>query len=176
MDALELKMTSVTGQLDVRRGFTLIELCLVLTLLAVAAALIAPALSNFMRSRTLDAEARRMLSLTRAAQSRAVSEGLPVLLWFDAEQASYGMEEETRTEAIDPQAMQFTLNDRLRLTVMNPSPSATQKHHLPAMRFLPDGSVDETSPAAVQLSDASGPALLLQQTRSRMSYEIQYAN
>ena len=176
MDALELKMTSATGPLNARHGFTLIELCLVLTLLAVGAALIAPELSHFMRSRTLNAEARRMLSLTRAAQSRAVSDGLPVLLWFNAAQATYGMEAETRQDATDPKAMQFTLNGNIQLAVLNPIPSATQRQHLPAMRFLPDGNIDETSPATVQLTDASGPTLLLQQTRNHLNYEIQHAN
>ena len=93
-------MTSATGQTNGRprngrRGFTLIELILVLTLLAIAASLIAPALSGFFRGRALDSEARRLLSLTRAAQSRAVSEGMPMLLWVDAAQGAYGVEEET---------------------------------------------------------------------------------
>jgi len=153
----------------------LIELCLVLALLSVAAALIAPSLSRFMCGHTLNAEARRLLSLTHAAQSRAVSEGIPVLLWFDAAQATYGTEEESRSEATDPKALQFTLSDRLRLTVVKATSLATQKKHLPAMRFLPDGSIDETSPASVQLSDTFGTALTLQQTRNRMGYEIQHA-
>ncbi len=156
-------------------GFTLIELCLVLALLAVATALITPALSHFMRGRALDAEARRLLSLTRAAQSRAVSEGLPVLLWFDTAQASYGIEEETRPGTADPKALQFTLNDNVRLTVPNATPVITQKRHLPAMRFLPDGRFDETSPAMVQLTDASGSSLELVPTRNHLSYEIQHA-
>jgi type II secretion system protein H len=148
----------------------------VLTLLAIAAALIAPALSHFMRGRALDAEARRLLSLTRAAQSRAVSEGLPVLLWLDAAQAAYGTEEEMKPGAADPKALQFTLDDSVRMTVPNAAPAVTQKRHLPAIRFLPDGGVDEASPAAVRLNDASGVTLILAQTRNRMGYEIQHAN
>ena len=156
-----------------RRAFTLIELCLVLTLLAIAAALIVPSLSHFMRGRALDAEARRLLSLMRAAQSRAVSEGLPVLLWLDAAQAAYGTEEETKPGAIDPKALQFTLDERVRMTVPNAAPAVTQKRHLPAIRFLPDGSIDEASPVTVRLNDASGVTLCLGQTRNRMGYEIQ---
>ena len=166
--------TSATGRSNVSlHGFTLIELCLVLALLATAAALIAPALSRFMRGRTLDAEARRLLSLTRAAQSRAVSEGLPVLLWFDAAQAAYGTEEETPPQSTDPKALQFTLNDRVQLTVPDAAPAVTEKRHLPAIRFLPDGSIDEASPSFVRLNNASGMTLCLGQTRNRMGYEIQ---
>src|SRR5215831_89969 len=58
-------------------AFTLIELILVMAILTVAVAITAPALSNFFHGRSLDSEARRLLSLTRQGQSRAVSEGLP---------------------------------------------------------------------------------------------------
>ncbi len=169
-------MISATGPSNARRGFTLFELCLVLALLSVAAALIAPALSRFLCGHTLNAEARRLLSLTRAAQSRASSEGVPVLLWFDAAQAAYGMERETTAGRTDTKAIRFEMGDRLRLTVVNPTRSLTQKNHLPSMRFLPDGSIDETSPATVRLNDTFGAALSLRQTRNRTGYEIDHAD
>ncbi len=117
-----------------------------------------------------------MLSLTHAAQSRAISEGVPVLLWFDAAQAAYGAETETPSGKTDPRAVQFAMGDRLSLAVVKSTPSLTQKNHLPSMRFLPDGSVDETSPSTVRLSDTFGAALSLRQTRDRMGYEIQHAD
>src|SRR6266850_7421868 len=64
-------------------AFTLMELILVMTVLAVAVWIAAPALANFFRGRTLDSEARRFLSLTRHGQSRAVAEGVPMELWLD---------------------------------------------------------------------------------------------
>src|SRR5437667_3469223 len=73
-----------TGSLDIghyqRRAFTLIELILVMALLVIVMAVSAPALSNFFRGRTLDSEARCFMSLTRYGQSRAVSEGIPMVL------------------------------------------------------------------------------------------------
>ena len=157
-------------------GFTLVELCLVLALLAIAAALIAPSLANFIRGRALDAEASRLLSLTHAAQSRAVSEGMPMLLWFNAPQGTYGTEEEARPGAADPKALQFSVNDRLRLTLSETPSAATTTRQRPAIRFLPDGSINEASPARVCLTDSSGRTLWLGQTRNRMGYEIQPAN
>ena len=53
------------------RGFTLIELVVVMTLLVTVIALASPSLAGFFRGRALDAEARRMMSLTRLGQSRA---------------------------------------------------------------------------------------------------------
>src|SRR5262245_41504309 len=73
-------------------GFTLIELILVMALLAIAIGVTFPTLRGFFRGRVLDSEARRLLSLTRYGQSRAVSEGVPMVLWIDARQKTYGLE------------------------------------------------------------------------------------
>src|SRR5204862_288488 len=74
------------------RGFTLIELIVVMLLLAIAASLVTPKMSSFIRGRSLNFEARRMLSLTHYAQGRAVAEGVPVLMWFDPKNSTYGVE------------------------------------------------------------------------------------
>src|SRR5208282_2111327 len=58
------------------RAFTLVELILVLALLVIVTSLVAPAMSNFIRGRALDSEARRLCALMHAGQSRAVSEGM----------------------------------------------------------------------------------------------------
>src|SRR4051812_3463455 len=73
------------------RAFTLIELILVLVLLAITASLVASNMGSFFRGRALSFEARRMLSLTHYAQSRAVSEGVPVILWINPAQSTYGL-------------------------------------------------------------------------------------
>src|SRR5262245_60257146 len=76
-------------------AFTLIELILVMAILTIAVSITAPALANFFHGRVLDSEARRLLAATRAAQSRAISEGVPVSLWFDSSQNEYGIEADT---------------------------------------------------------------------------------
>src|SRR5579862_732907 len=168
MAALELKMTSATGQIEsksaCRHGFTLIELILVLTLLGIVASFIAPSLSNFVRGRALDSEARRLLSLTHAAQSRAVSEGVPVVLWMDAKQGSYGMEREGTKENNDPKAVDFSVDGNVQLVVINTAKVGTTVRKLPAIRFLPDGTIDENSPITLHLSDTTGASLWLVQT------------
>src|SRR5262245_23301985 len=95
-------------------GFTLIELILVMTVLTIAASITAPALANFFRGRTLDSEARRMLGLIRQGQSRAVSEGVPMELWFDVQQGAYGLEAEPSYEANDRKAVSFTLEHEMQ--------------------------------------------------------------
>jgi prepilin-type N-terminal cleavage/methylation domain-containing protein len=74
------------------QAFTLIELILVMTLLVIVLGVSAPSLSRFFRGRTLDSETKRFLALTRYGQSRAVSEGVPVVLWIDSKQGEYGLQ------------------------------------------------------------------------------------
>src|ERR1022692_3801804 len=114
---------------NTQRGFTLIELILVMALLTIVISLTAPRLSRFFHSRTLDSEARRLLALTRSGQSRAVSEGIPMDLWVDTEQGRFGLEAEPSYDTTDPKAVDFTLDGGLGLEVVN-KPVATPANTL----------------------------------------------
>lgn len=158
------------------RAFTLIELILVMTVLVVAVSVVAPALAGFFRGRTLDLEARRLLALVHAGQSRAISEGWPVLLWVDAPQHAYGLAAESTSRNGDPKALDFSLDDNLQLAAVNAAPVPVIGRSLPAIRFLPDGSVDESSPATLRLTSADGSALWLMQSTDHTTYEIRNNN
>ena len=177
-----------------RRGFTLIELILVMALLTIVISLTAPRLSRFFHGRTLDSEARRLLALTRSGQSRAVSEGMPMDLWVDAGQGTFGLEAEPSYDTSDPKAVDFTLDGGLQLEVVNkavvaPANAVTMNRaqrastasvprvnlvhaSLPTIRFLPDGSIGEASPQLLHLSSSDGGSLWLAQARNGVSYEI----
>ena len=162
-----------------RGGFTLIEMIMVMTLLVVLISMIAPNLSGFIRGRALDSEARRMIALMHAAQSRAVSEGMPMMFWVDGKSGQYGMAEETPpTAAGDPKAEVLQAADNLQLSVVNVGGNAmtTFKYagaNVPAIRFLADGSVDEDSPHMVRIDSADGTSLWLTETKIRTGYEVQ---
>ena len=158
-------------------AFTLIELILVLALLGIVTSLVAPSLSSFFRGRALNSEARQLLSLTHAGQSRAISDGFPMLLWIDAQARAYGLQEESASQTsgspdIDPKAEEFTFNDNLQIEAVNASPLSVNGRSLPAIRFLPDGTVDENSPRTVRLTAQSGETLWLVQATNRLSYAI----
>jgi len=176
MGKRELKMTLATGRAGNRgrRGaFTLIELILVMTLLVVVVSMIAPKLSGFIRGRALDSEVRRLLSLAHAGQSRAVSEGMPMVLWFDQKDGTYGLEEETAPASGDPKQEILNMAGTVQLTVMNlAGTTPTRFKHLPAVRFLADGSIDEDSPQTLQLMDTAGATLWLVELKNRTGYEI----
>jgi type IV fimbrial biogenesis protein FimT len=187
-------MTLPTGKSvdDVRQqGFTLIELIVVMTLLAFVIAIALPKLSSFFRGRALDSEARRLLSLCHQAQSRAASEGVPVVLWVDPNSRKYGLEEDSSYTDKDPKAVDFELDREVQMRVVNANTPASAAavalgattvatsgthNSLPGIRFMPDGSIAESSPQAVQLRDSSGVTLALARSRNRWTYEIQSVN
>ena len=165
-----------------RRAFTLIELILVMALLSIVLAISAPALSNFFRGRNLDSEARRFVSLTRYAQSRAVSEGVPMLLWIDIRQGAYGLQQEAGYMQVDTKAVDFVLGKDLRIAVADvpvlagqmrqARPAAQANPNVPRLRFQPDGFIDQTSAQTVIIRENSGESLWITQSRNRLNYEI----
>jgi type II secretion system protein H len=162
-------------------AFTLIELILVLALLTIVTSLAWPSMSRFFHARVLESEARQLLSLTHAGQSRAISSGFPILLWIDSQERSYGLQEEGtvqngNAQSADPKAEDFSLSGELSIEALNATPVQVNGHSLPAIRFLPDGTIDETSPTIVHLTSERGDSRWLIQLTNRLSYEIRYSN
>ena len=154
-------------------AFTLIELILVLALLVIITSLAAPPMANFIRGRAMDSEARRLMALMHAGQSRAVSEGMPMVLWVDDKQGAYGLQAETTGRAGDPKAENLSVDSTLQIAVLNAGLSAPATfNNLPAIRFLADGTVDESSPQKLELTDSAGIGRWLVVTRNRTGYEI----
>lgn len=156
-----------------RSAFTLIELILVLALLVIITSIAVPSMSRFIRGRALDSESARLVALTHLAQSRAVSEGMPMMLWINSSAGTYGVSAETSGPAGDPKAENLTVDGTLRITVMNAGGGTqTSFNNQPAIRFLPDGTVDEGSPQTVQLADGDGFTRRLIELSNRTGYEI----
>ncbi|MSU57221.1 MAG: type II secretion system protein GspH [Pedosphaera sp.] len=166
-------------------GFTLIELILVLALLAVVLAIATPSLSRFFRSRNLDSEARRFMALTRAAQARAVSDGVPMVLWFDTKSRTYGLNADKSFVEDDTKAEQFSVDETLEIEVRHSSEAiaASQASQftnekldtsgLYTLRFNPDGFVTASSPEVVVFRQKDNGELWVAQSRNRLNYEIQ---
>lgn len=164
------------------RAFTLIELIFVMVILAIGAALVAPHMGSFFRGRVANSEARRMLALVHLAQSRAVAEGVPVLLWIDVKASTYGLRVQSSYDAEDTKASTFTADPLLTLdtgTAAEAPPTSEQDDEklgltdgLPVIRFTPDGFYDESSVRKVVFRLGPDDALELGQTANRLSYEI----
>jgi type II secretion system protein H len=179
-----MKMTLPTGNRRDDTGFTLIELILVMAMLAIVISVALPSLKGFFRGRNLDSEARRFLSLTRYGQSRAVSEGVPMELWIDARQKTYGLQAQTGYADTDTNAVQFTLDKDLQVEAVTPqAASLTQSNlwtqsaqpvgSLPMIRFQPDGFISETSPDQIVFRQGADDPIWIAESTNRLRYEIQ---
>lgn len=184
------------GQVRGVPGFTMIELILVMTILTIAVSVTAPRLANFFRGRALDSEARRLLALTRQGQGRAVSEGIPMELWVDAPNGKFGLEAEPSYETTDDKAEEFTLDSDIQLETVNVFGNRSSSSRisstrtgqtltkvvlsrhpeLPRIRFLPDGTIGESSPQRLCLTGHDGFSIWLVQSRNGLSYELSTAN
>ena len=165
-------------------AFTLIELILVMAMLAIVISLALPSLKGFFRGRNLDSEARRFLSLTRYGQSRAVSEGVPMVLWIDARQKTYGLQAQAGYADTDTNAVQVTVDKGLQVEAVTPQlASLTQSNlwtqgappvgSLPMIRFQPDGFISETSPDQVVFRQGADEPIWIAESTNRLKYEIQ---
>jgi type II secretion system protein H len=165
-----------------RAGFTLVELMLVMALLVIMLGFSAPALSRFFRGRNLDSEARRLLALTRYGQSRAVSEGMPMLLWIDPKLGTYGLKAQPGFTDQDQKAVEYTLGQDLQMEVQMPSRVQTNfwtfapqqtKMSQPSICFLPDGFVSDTSPDRILLRQTRDKdAVWISARPNHLGYEI----
>ena len=167
-----------SGNQRQQRGFTLIELILVMMLLIIMVTIVTPKLMSFFNGRKLDSEVRQFVALTHYAQSRAVSEGVPMLLWVDEKNGAYGLTAEMSTKTTtdqtgDPKAENLTVDSTLILSVLNTGTTGqTLFNNHPAIRFLADGTVDEESPQTVQLTDSAGVARWLVESPNHTGYEV----
>ncbi len=152
-----------------------------MAILAIGAAFVAPNMNSFLRGRVLSAEARRMLTLVHYGQSRAVAEGVPVVLWFNPRAATYGVETQPGFVAQDDLASSYTLD--AALTLETPAPSEPQVSELgdetlgltdglAHIRFLPSGFYDQGSAPKIILHEGTDNALELVPTADHLTYEI----
>ena len=167
---------------DRARAFTLIELILVMALLLIVIGVALPSLKGFLHGRNLDAEARRFLSLTRYGQSRAVSEGVPMVLWIDTRRGAYGLQQQAGYTDGDSNAVRFALSEELRVEIQTPA-AAMQTGplnqpvagvgHVPMIRFTPDGFIGEASPERIGFRQGKDNPIWVVESTNRLKYEIE---
>lgn len=152
-----------------------------MTLLMIVLAVSAPSLGSFFKGRNLDSEARRIYALTSYAQSRAVSEGIPMLVWFDARQKMYGLRAASSYLPVDPKAIEFAMDRDLQMEVRNPQFTSgvllapfidRAVGNRPMIRFRPDGSIAETSPQSVIVVQGQTDAIQIGINTNNVRYEI----
>ena len=172
-------------------AFTMVELVVVMTIMAVVIGVAAPNLKAFMRGRSQEDEARRFLSLTRYGSSRAETEGVPVDLWINVKQGRYGLADsggytETRTNAVI-----FYLNNEtdvrkqdVQILVSQPpgvltaqsnfwTPFTMRGGAMPVIRLQPDGFISETSPQTIKFRQGQDPEIWIVENTNHLRYDLE---
>lgn len=158
-----------------------------LALLAIIAVWVSASMSRFFRGRALNYEARRMLSLTHYAQSRAVAEGVPVVLWINATDSTYGLTIQSSFNDAegDTRAVKYAVEPTLKLEtpVSADAPVSEDDDErlgiaegLAFIRFNPDGFFDESSVAKILIRQEGETGLELVSTANRLGYEVRPAS
>jgi len=147
----------MTGQAR-RRGFTLIELILVMAVLVIAVAMTTPTLAYLFRGRLLGEEGRRLLALTRHARSQAVSLAVPMQIWIEPDTGQYGLQPDGGYATDDIETLEFTLANGITFGIDD---SELGNDNRVTLRFLPDGSIDEKGAKSVTLDAKNGKSVAL---------------
>lgn len=153
-----------------------------MAVIVIVASIVAPKMSRFFQGRTLDNEARRFITLTRYAQNRAVSEGIPMLVWMDEKNRRYGAEAQPGYLEKDDKAVEYDLATDLEIEVGSPissyiDPTRQQATpQLPAnlryIRIGTDGYISDQSPQMILIRRDENDVLAIGPSRNWQSYEI----
>jgi hypothetical protein len=130
-------------------------------------------LTSFFKGRSLEAEGKRFLALTRYAQNRAISEGLPTTIWIDEKEKRYGVETAPGFADLDEQRQEFTLGRDLEIEIGESRSSATPRSgNEVILNFSPDGFFSEMNPEQIVIKEPKGEQVLIAPSRNRLYYEI----
>lgn len=128
------------------RGFSLLELILVLFIMGLSMALIAPAFSRFSKSGELKATARKLSSVLRNSRSEAVHRGEIHQVLFDLPSQSVKIQSfkpdgpEGEGEKERPLRVKtFPIPNRIQIREVK-TPSGRLPSEKPAIEFYPNGS------------------------------------
>jgi len=148
-------MNARAAQHDGDRGFTLLELILVMVVLSTVLAMAGPSLRGFFASRKTHDTAAQILALTQLARSQAISEGIVYRLNFDTRESTYwltaqqaGLFEELKTDF----GRTFTLPKDVVMELEDLDSADGETF----LKFTPQGTV---TAGTVRLIDRAGRAL-----------------
>jgi type II secretion system protein H len=150
-----------------RAGFTLIELMLVLALLAMMVAIVAPKMARSSRARNLEQEALRFVALTEYARDEAVSQGVSMAIYVETQTQRFGMEPASGASGVEVRK-EFTLHDDLHFEELK----STSKKEGRVITYNPDGVPDAVSIDYVTITDRNGDSKSVMRSADGYGYEL----
>ena len=126
------------------KGFSLIELMIVLILISLSVALIAPTLSRFLRTVELKGTAKKVSGILRYYRSEAVNKGRVYQVLFDSNLREIRVQSMGSTEEKDEKTeekiskMTYLLPEGIRMKEID-IPSPQYPSDFPLIEFYPNG-------------------------------------
>ncbi len=137
-----------------RRGFTLIELMVLLAVLTVIIQITAPAVARFFRGRKRIEDARRIMALTRLARNEAIARGEPMRFWVDMDEGFYGLETQSSYMRVEDDVAfiqrEYKMSDEVTLTADG---TVFDEDGRMIVVFRPDGTCDGGELQTITLTD-----------------------
>jgi type II secretion system protein H len=150
-------------------AFTLVELIVVMGLLAMLLAFVAPSLGRSMRQRNLEGEAARFLAATEYARDEAVSQGVPMIVWIDEKKSRFGVEVKDGFIGAESRDREFALHADIQMELEK---SIGRNAKVQPIEFAPDGTPATTNVEMVTLKDRFDAVLVVARTEDGWGYEI----
>ena len=141
-----------------------------MALLAMMLAFAAPSLSRSIRDRHLKQEATRFVAATEYARDEAVSQGVPMIVWIDAQARRFGVQPKSAYGGDLTRDREFQLGSEIRVEVEKTS--LTGGDVTTVMEFAPDGTPEPASTESVRLVDRFDAVVTIARTNDRWGYEI----
>jgi type II secretion system protein H len=148
-------------------GFTLVELILVMAVLAIVMAFVAPTLSRSLRGRALEQEAIRFIAVTEFARDEAISMGSPMNIWIDTTSRRFGVLPADVYAGIDLRK-EYALGSDVEFDALE---GALQSDGV-AITFRPDGTPSVESITGVRLTDRYDETVSVNRVSNGLGYEI----
>jgi prepilin-type N-terminal cleavage/methylation domain-containing protein len=161
-------MNAYPGKHDGDRGFTLLELILVMVILSTVLAMAAPSLRGFFASRKTHDTAAQILALTQFARSQAISEGIVYRLNFDTRLRTYWLTSQ-QTGTYEQLKTEFGQIFSLPKDVVMELEELDEDEAIAFLKFTPQGTV---TAGTVRLIDRAGRALEITSPTVTESFSI----
>lgn len=150
-----------------RSAFTLVELLLVMAILVVMMALVAPALSHTLRGQKLKEEATRFVALTEYARSEAVSQGVSMSVWVDAKTGKFGLDPKNAYYGSTTHK-EYTLDPAVHFD----SVTGQSVPGGSAIEYTPGGVCTTASASSIRMTDRDGATLSITKDPSGWGYAV----
>jgi Tfp pilus assembly protein FimT len=149
----------------------LLELIIVMVVLTVLLALVAPTLSSSFRGRNLDQAGAQLLALTEYGRDEAISQGVPMDVWLNPASGQYGVTAKAGYPGDATRDKQYTLDSDLHFDSAGAA-VATAGQQLNLAEFEPDGTLDPSSLPSMRIVGHAQASISVAQTSNGYGYEL----